>query len=328
MTVQALPATGAFLSVPGTNHNSDMAARFEAFLAFARAMIGGGDEKTYTVASASIAPDSASCIVDLPAGTPSGNLDTIATTNLPLGFVLFLRSADPSRVPTIRNGRGTAAQFLSADGSDRVLTSTTMLLAVQRKSNGWRELIWYPGAATASWLSFLGLSWAQTVAALATQTEAVAGTDATKLITALTNREAQVDPSWVAALPIASTAVATNFLPLYDGTQLVRVATQTALLGAPCRPYTRTDAAVAGSFAQANHGLGIRPRLVTAYLLCNTADHGFAPGMLVGSPDVLPYADTTVCGWTSASPIRVADGAGGLPSITVARWSIVNTAYV
>lgn len=84
-----------------------------------RGFLQFGQPLTYTIAAGAISVLGTNCVIDTEGGAGTDDLDTITMpTGTPDGTIVSLRSASPSRDPTVKNGTGNI--FL---GADRTLTS-------------------------------------------------------------------------------------------------------------------------------------------------------------------------------------------------------------
>ena len=86
-----------------------------------RGFLQFGQPLTYTIAAGAISVLGTNCVIDTEGGAGTDDLNTITVpTGTPDGTIVSLRSASPSRDPTVKNGTGNIAL-----GADRTLTSPT-----------------------------------------------------------------------------------------------------------------------------------------------------------------------------------------------------------
>ncbi|WP_137972009.1 hypothetical protein [Pseudomonas sp. F(2018)] len=112
--------------------------------------------------------------------------------------------------------------------------------------------------------------------------------------------------------------------------------------GTPLRPFTKEyvsaeQTITAGGVVTLAHGLGVKPKLVRAYLVCKTAEHGWSVNdevnieALVASASSYNYgygANTTniraVCG---GSGCVVHNASGSSSTVTAANWRLILRAW-
>jgi hypothetical protein len=322
------PAVGSFLFQGSAATNTSRGPLFEDWLAFTGQLLGGAPRQTLAMASGSITPSASLVTVDTQAAAATGNLDAIQQTNLPVGSVVVLRSADPNRVVTVRHNQGSApAKILLATGSDLVLTSTTIMLALEATSAGWNELWRWYGTAQASWQSFLGLGAAAKLGT-AVLSDMQAGTSTLLAATPSAFRAGVTDPAWFTALPVSSAAFPANTLLMYDGTRLWRlgIGTMLAQMGVPRTPFDSGEVAVsANGNGTYNHGLGSTPRILSPRLVCKVDDSGYtaANGDSTDPLNISLWYNPNSLGWFSGSPLQVRHGnTGAVANITASSWRL------
>jgi hypothetical protein len=322
--VAVRPAAGSLLPAPGRN-NSDVGPVLEAWLAYTGQLLGGVRRTTYLLSgSGTVTPTTPLVTVDWASGATSGVLNGIAATGLPAGTLILLKLANAARPITVKhNVGGGATPIQTVDGQDLQLVSTTQMSILEDTGTAFQEIHRFFGTATASFKSFYDIADAASFS-VATQAQAIAGTDDVTLMSPLKARQALVNPGWLASLPITTTTTAGNWLLLYDGTRFWRLPVGTALLGAPHSPAVLTAALPTGAanrYAEVNHGLGAMPSLVTCNLRATSADANYGSGIRLVCGDVYPYWDSTKVGAVVAPNPSVYDGSAW-QTITPGSWQI------
>jgi len=103
-------------------------------------LLGGAAESTLTLDSGgAITPTSASHKVDTYLAAATDDLIHINIANHPEGRLLLLRSADASRVVTLKHAAGGIGQILLKSGKDITLYSQDMTILLQHNGSSWEE---------------------------------------------------------------------------------------------------------------------------------------------------------------------------------------------
>jgi hypothetical protein len=122
----------------GTPSNATARANLEQLRDFISESIGSAAQESLTIAAGAVTPTVALVKVDTEGSAATDDLDTIATTNHPDGRIIVLRSADPSRVVTVKNGSGNISL---RDSKDLVLRTPTHFVVLARMSSTWVEVL-------------------------------------------------------------------------------------------------------------------------------------------------------------------------------------------
>lgn len=134
----------------------EMKQALEDIVAVIREIIGGNAEELRTISNGVITPTRASVVVDTESGAAADDLDQISTANLPDGRTILIRSADASRVVTVRHAQGGAGQIHLVDNANLALSSPTQWLWLIRRGNDWHEIMRGFGNNKLAALAFLG----------------------------------------------------------------------------------------------------------------------------------------------------------------------------
>ena len=134
----------------------EMKQALEDIVAVIREIIGGNAEELRTISNGVITPTRASVVVDTESGAAADDLDQISTANLPDGRTILIRSADASRVVTVRHAQGGAGQIHLVDNANLALSSPTQWLWLIRRGNDWHEIMRFYGNNKAAALAFFG----------------------------------------------------------------------------------------------------------------------------------------------------------------------------
>jgi len=124
-----------------------------------------------TIASGAVTPTQTRHTVDTEASAATDDLDTINTTNASDGHILILSSATGSRDVTVKNGTGN----VTLHHGDFVLASSTYYLVLILRNGTWYELTRAPMPSASETQPGL--------VELATDAEAIAGTDTARAVT-------------------------------------------------------------------------------------------------------------------------------------------------
>lgn len=150
----SLPAAGYFSNAARTNAEAKQAQ--DDVLAVIRQHVGGDAETTLTLATDTATPTRGLHQIDTEAAAASDNLKNLATTNIPDGSLLLIRSVSAARVVVVKNNAGGAGQIALATSADLTLASPTMWLLLKRTGANWEEVLRSYGNQTAAMLTFLG----------------------------------------------------------------------------------------------------------------------------------------------------------------------------
>jgi hypothetical protein len=125
-----IPAAGYPSNTSRTQ--ADMQTYFETMLSITKEQLGGTTEAaSVQLASNTFTPGNNACVfpIDTNAGGPTDTLNTIQTTNIRDGEVLFIRSTNNARVITVTNAAGGAGELLTANGNNIELNDTRLFVA-------------------------------------------------------------------------------------------------------------------------------------------------------------------------------------------------------
>lgn len=154
----------------------------------ARQLAGARARTSLTLAADTATPTQGTHAIDTEAAAATDDLKWLQQTNLPDGWLLYIRSADNARDIVVKHAAGGAGQILLADGADFTLADTTMGLILQRSGTSWVEVDRSYGGNKVGAFDAIKQAATETatgVVELATQAEAEAGTDNTRVLTAL-----------------------------------------------------------------------------------------------------------------------------------------------
>jgi hypothetical protein len=127
-----IPAAGFPSNASRTQ--ADMQTYLETMLSITKEQLGGTSEAaSVQLASNTFTPGNNACVcpIDTNGLAPSDTLNTIQTTNIRDGEVIYLRSTSDSRVVTITNGASGAGQIFTQDGNPIVLDDTRQFVALK-----------------------------------------------------------------------------------------------------------------------------------------------------------------------------------------------------
>jgi len=204
----ALPSSG---QLGGTPTNAEFQGYIEAFRDVVSNQIGGAGRTELTIASGAVTPPARDhggvFRLDTEGNAASDTLDTITQTNTPDGTVIVLMAEDAARVITLNHAAGGSGQILLADSTDFVFASLNAWVMLQRRSTDWVELmrwvppedltalstgpleaadllrIWDDSAGTEKSISAKASATLAGLVELATNTEALAGSDTERAVT-------------------------------------------------------------------------------------------------------------------------------------------------
>jgi hypothetical protein len=130
----------AYLSDAGRT-KGEMKVAMEDQLQATKQIPGAGlAETTLTIAGGIVTPVGGVHAIDTESAAVADDLATIATTNLPDGSMLWIRSVSASRVVTVKHNAGGAGQVTLKAAADLALTAPTLWLVVKRTGTGWEEV--------------------------------------------------------------------------------------------------------------------------------------------------------------------------------------------
>lgn len=160
----ALPSVGHISNNARTE--GEVKTDLEAMRDVEAEMPGGSVAQTLTISSGNITPATQSSpiiVVDTEAAAATDDLTNILQTNTRDGHVLFIRSANDSRDPTVKHNAGGAGTILLADSADYVLATTKQWLILYRSGTTWIEIGRHYGDNLSLFRTYLGLGTAALV---------------------------------------------------------------------------------------------------------------------------------------------------------------------
>lgn len=209
--MSSLPSSG---QLGGTPTNAQFQGYIEDFRDFVvESVLGASARYELTIASGAVVPpDGASAgggvyTLDTEGNAASDTLDTVTQTNTHDGQIIVLMAENASRVVTLNHAAGGAGQLLLQDSTDFVFASLNAWVMFQRRSTDWVELmrwvppedltaltagplqaadllrIWDDSAGTEKSISAKASATLAGLVELATNSEALAGTDTERAVT-------------------------------------------------------------------------------------------------------------------------------------------------
>lgn len=172
------PSTAQIVDEAATK--ADMKTRFSNWLLATLQLPGAAAEVNHVIASGRVTPATAIIYLTSEGAATSDDLEGMEQTELLAGAIVFLRAANGHTI-TVKNNTpsNSAGRFVLADGADFVLDNSQKYLIVRNFGGYWSEVgrMGYGVTTPAS-------TAAPGVAELATNAEALTGTDAARVITA------------------------------------------------------------------------------------------------------------------------------------------------
>ncbi len=111
-----------------------MQTYFETMLSITKEQLGGtGEAASVALSAHAFTPgnNACVCVIDTSGGGSSDTLNSITATNVRDGEVIIIRTTSNARVITIANGAGGAGQIFTGDGSNIVMSSTKLFVALK-----------------------------------------------------------------------------------------------------------------------------------------------------------------------------------------------------
>lgn len=204
----ALPSSG---QLGGTPTNAQFQGYIEDLRDVVSNQIGGAGRTELTIATGAVTPPARDhggvFKIDTEGNAASDTLDTITQTNTPDGTVIVLMAEDAARVVTLNHAAGGSGQMLLTNSTDFVFASLAAWVMLQRRSTDWVELqryvppedltalsagpletadllrIWDDSAGTEKRISAKASATLAGLVELATNAEALAGSDTERAVT-------------------------------------------------------------------------------------------------------------------------------------------------
>lgn len=113
---------------------SDMQTYLETMLSITKEQLGGTSEAaSVELSSNTFTPgnNACVCVIDTSGMGATDTLNTIQTTNIRDGEVIFLRSTSSARVITVANAESGAGQIYTSDGNNIILNTTKLFVALK-----------------------------------------------------------------------------------------------------------------------------------------------------------------------------------------------------
>lgn len=324
-----IPVGGSF--VAGAGSNASRGTLFEDWLASNKMLPGAAPGNYVIIAGGELTVTNGVCQMDTDGSSPV-NLDAINSYGLQEGMMLLIGSSDASRKINVRHN---AVNIVLNTGADFLLEDSTMKLYLQLRAGIWYEMFRSYGSNQAAWRNSMGLASGAT-ATLASDAEAVAGTNPSKYIVpstlkaALDSSARMIDNKTLTA----GRSPSDNFLVARDGV-LYKMNILT-LYEPSFANYIVTGEYGVGDNdnAVAAHGLGGEPKLVRGYLRCKTAELGMNVGMEVplecfvndGLARHINYGADSVNFWmrctngAATAPKLINRSGGAVTVITANNW--------
>ena len=161
--MSSLPADGLLLDAGDTLTTANAKVALEQLPDFARSRLGGGAASELTIAAGAVTPTGGLHSIDTAADAGTDDLDTITTTNLDDGSLLYIYPENASRSVVVKDESGGAGQIHTADGNDFTMDESDKGILLERRGADWSEVMRTYGTSLDDNRTYLGLGTAAIV---------------------------------------------------------------------------------------------------------------------------------------------------------------------
>jgi hypothetical protein len=132
-------------------------AKFEAFLAATKELLGAAAETELTLATGSVVPTAGIHSIDTEVDAATDDLTNITQTNHPDGRLLLIHAVNDARTVVVKHAAGGTGQVFLADDADFSLDQSDKWLLLKRTGTTWEEIFRSYGSDLAASRMSLGL---------------------------------------------------------------------------------------------------------------------------------------------------------------------------